>query len=108
MRFSDIYSLNPKTKINENQMKYEALSIAKNLHTSLAELTFIEMLSVMDPSNPAKKEVQELETQLNKLTTDVGTLIQKYIPDVSDVEAGDVSDVPEEDKEDSKSPKSKK
>lgn len=107
MRFSDLCKQNDQSDLNENSMKYEALSIAKQLHTSLAELTFIEMLSVMDPANPAKKEVQELETKLNTLTSEVGDFIQKYIPDVSDADAGDVSDQ-EEDQEDKKDSNKKK
>ena len=94
--------------ISESEMKYHALSMAKEIHTNLAKITFIEMLSVMDPSNPAKKEIQSLETELNDLTTKVGNFIQKYIPDVADAEAGDTNEykddeeIAEEPKEDKK------
>lgn len=80
----------------ESKMKYQALTIAKEVHEQLAALTFIEMLSVMDPANPAKKEVQELETRLNELTTEVGTFIQKYIPDVADANTDDIDELPDE------------
>jgi hypothetical protein len=96
--------------IFESEMKYQALAIAKSIHTSLAELTFIEMLSVMSPNNPAKKEVQELETKINELTGMIGEFIQKYIPDVADAEVGDTEEVKEvkelndqDDKDDKKS-----
>lgn len=82
--------------LGEGEMKYAALSMAKELHTALATLTFIDMLSVMDPKNPAKKEVQELETMINKLTTEVGEFIQKYIPDVADAETDDTDELPKE------------
>lgn len=99
-------AVNKEINLSENEMKYQALAMAKELHTALAELTFIEMLSVMDPNNPAKKEVQELETMINKLTTDVGEFIQKYIPDVADAETADINELPdEEDPKDKIKPK---
>lgn len=79
----------------ESEMKFQALSMAKEIHTALASITFIEMLSVMSGDNPAKKEVQELETALNLLTTEVGEFIQKYIPDVADADAGDTEEYAE-------------
>jgi hypothetical protein len=82
-----------------NEMKYQALAMAKEIHSSLAQTTFIEMLSVMSTDNPAKKEVQALETELNDLTTRVGEFIQKYIPDVADAEAGDDSEIEDEDED---------
>lgn len=101
-------AVNKEIDLGESEMKYQALAMAKELHTALAELTFIEMLSVMDPNNPAKKEVQELETMINKLTTDVGEFIQKYIPDVADAETTDTNELPdeEEDPKDKIKPKS--
>lgn len=104
MKFRDV--LNGKTLekseiINEGEMKFQALSMAKAIHTKLASTTFIEMLSVMSPDNPAKKEVQDLETKLNTLTQEVGEFIQKYIPDVADAEAGiEDMEAPEEETED--------
>lgn len=94
--------------LGESEMKYKALAMAKELHTALAELTFIEMLSVMDPKNPAKKEVQELETMINKLTTNVGDFIQKHITSVADASTSDVNELPdeEEEAEDKTKPKS--
>lgn len=82
-----------------NEMKYQALAMAKEIHSSLAQTTFIEMLSVMSTDNPAKKEVQALETELNDLTTKVGEFIQKYIPDVADAEAGDDSEIEDDEEE---------
>lgn len=88
------------------EMKFQALAMAKQIHTSLASITFIEMLSVMSTENPAKKEVQELETKLNELTAEVGEFIQKYIPDVADADPGDTEEYAEpeeaEDKEEKK------
>jgi hypothetical protein len=86
-------------QVSEAEMKYQALSMAKEIHSILATTTFIEMLSVMSADNPAKKEVQALETELNDLTTKVGEFIQKYIPDVADAEAGDDSEIEDEDQE---------
>lgn len=90
-----------KELLNESEMKFQALSMAKDLHNKLAGLTFIDMLAVMSPENPAKKEVQALETAINALTTEVGDFIQKYIPDVADAEAGaEDMEAPEEEEED--------
>ena len=83
----------------ENEMKFQALAMAKDLHNKLAGLTFIDMLAVMSSTNPAKKEVQELETAINALTTEVGDFIQKYIPDVADAETGDTQEKPEKEEE---------
>lgn len=89
------------TSISEAEMKFTALAMAKEIHTQLATVTFIEMLSVMSTDNPAKKEVQALETELNDLTTKVGEFIQKYIPDVADADVGDTEEYaePEEDEQ---------
>lgn len=114
-RYDEFKTKNGKRKIaqgkeidlGESEMRYQALSMAKELHTALATLTFIEMLSVMDPKNPAKKEVQELETMINQLTTNVGEFIQKYIPDVADAETTDVDELPEEEPEEDDSDESK-
>jgi hypothetical protein len=95
------------TTIKESEMKFQALAMAKEIHTTLAGITFIEMLSVMNPDNPAVKEVQDLETKLNELSAEVGEFIQKYIPDVADAEAGDDSEI-EVDDEDVKSAKAAK
>ena len=91
--------------INEGDMKFQALAMAKELHTQLGALTFIDMLAVMNPDNPAKKEVQELETKINELTTEVGAFIQKYIPDVADADVGDLEDEPPEDDDEEEKPK---
>lgn len=108
----EVYNTKTKTKtyfiqesLNEGDMKFQALAMAKEIQNQLASLTFIDMLSVMSPDNPAKKEVQELETKVNALTTEVGDFIQKYIPDVADAEAGDASEIPpEEEEEEPKKP----
>lgn len=100
MGFKDDYLKENSTELNEANMKFEALAMAKELHTQLATISFIDMLGMMNPDNPAKKEVQELETKINDLTNDIGEFIQKHIPDVAAAEAGDGSDVePEEDEE---------
>lgn len=77
MKFSELL------RVQEGDMKYQVLAIAKEVHTRLAELSFIEMLSIMNEDNPAKVEVQDLETKLNQLTTEVGFFIQKHIPNVT-------------------------
>lgn len=90
----------------ENEMKFQALAMAKELHNKLAGLTFIDMLAVMSPDNPAKKEVQNLETAINALTSEVGEFIQKYIPDVADADVGDTEEYAEpEEPEESEEPK---
>lgn len=83
------------TNISESEMKFQALAKAKEIHTALATITFIEMMSLMSTDNPAKKEVQTLETKLNDLTTEIGEFIQKYIPDVADADPGDTEEFAE-------------
>lgn len=95
------------TSIKESEMKYQALAKAKEMHTALATISFIEMMSLMATDNPAKKEVQELETKLNDLTTEIGEFIQKYIPDVADAAAGDTEEFAEPDEKDNKQKASK-
>jgi uncharacterized membrane protein YukC len=99
MKFKDFLSIEKEPEINENKMKFEALSIAKDIHGNLANITFLDMIAVMNPDNPAKKEVQELEKKLNDLTGEVGEFIQKYIPDVQDAEVGDEREDSEEEPE---------
>ena len=104
MKFKEVIG---KVNLNEKEMKFQALSIAKDLHTQLAQISFIDMLAVMNPENPAKKEVQALEAKINDITSEVGEFIQKYIPDVAAAEVGDLEDEepeeePEEEEEDSK------
>ena len=106
MKFKEyLNGITNKSQINENEMRYQALEIAKNIHTELAQLSFIEMLAVMNPQNPAKKEVQALEGKINDLTNEIGDFIQKYIPDVSNAEANDTDELPPEENEEEVSPK---
>lgn len=108
MKFRDIYEGKPSLTeeqvqilqslgeaLLEGEMKFQALGMAKELHNKLAGLTFIDMLAVMSPDNPAKKEVQSLETAINALTGEVGDFIQKYIPDVADADVGDTEEYAE-------------
>ncbi|UOK16899.1 hypothetical protein [Vibrio phage phiKT1024] len=108
MKFRDhLKGFNQESKTNENlseaerqaSMKYQALAMAKEVHSNLAELSFVEMMGVMSPDNPAKKEVQELEKQLNELTRQVGDFVIKYMPDVAAAEPGDTDEIPPEDEE---------
>lgn len=112
MKFRDhlngfIQESNQESITNENlseaerqaSMKYQALAMAKEVHSNLAELSFVEMMGVMSPDNPAKKEVQELEKQLNELTRQVGDFVIKYMPDVAAAEPGDTDEMPPEDEE---------
>jgi DNA repair exonuclease SbcCD ATPase subunit len=96
------------TSISESEMKFQALAKAKELHTALATITFIEMMSLMSTDNPAKKEVQALETKLNDLTTEVGEFIQKYIPDVADADPGDTEEYAEPEEADEEQQKEAK
>jgi hypothetical protein len=79
-------------EFNESDMKYQALAMIKDIHTQLAQISFVDVMAIMNPDNPAKKEIQSFETKINDLTTDIGQLVQKYIPDVADADPGDVLD----------------
>ena len=96
-------------QVNEGEMKYQALAMAKEVHSALADLSFVEMLGVMSPDNPAKKEVQELEKKINELTAEIGDFVIKHMPDVAAAEADDVDELPpeEEEEEEPKAPAKK-
>lgn len=110
MKFRDYISNNEQNKLDEASMKYQALAMAKEVHSELAELSFVEMMGVMSPDNPAKKEVQELEKKLNELTREVGDFVIKYMPDVAAAEPGDTDEMPDEEDEEpsDKKPEPKK
>lgn len=95
------------TTIKESEMKFQALAMAKEIQTTLAGISFIEMLSVMSPDNPAVNEVKDLESKLDMLASEVAQFIQKHISDVGDAEAGDDSEIKVDD-EDAKSAKAAK
>jgi len=67
----------------DNDVKYQALTIAKNVHTRLAKLSFIDMLYLMNSDNPAKSEIKEIEAELNQLTNKVGAFIEKHFHNIS-------------------------
>lgn len=96
------------SELFEGEMRFQALAMAKEVHNQLASTSFIDMLAVMAPENPAKKEVQELEGKINDLTTAVGAFIQKYIPDVAAAEPDDVDELPEPEDEEDEKPAPKK
>jgi hypothetical protein len=96
MKFRDLIENKP-APMSEADMKFQALAMAKELQNNLAGLSFIDMLAVMAPDNPAKKEIQDFETAINDLTTEVGEFIQKYIPDVADADIGDLDDTNDKD-----------
>lgn len=95
------------TTIKESEMKFQALAMAKEIQTTLAGISFIEMLSVMSPDNPAVSEVKDLESKLDMLAGEVSQFIQKHISAVGDAEAGDDSEIKVDD-EDAKSAKAAK
>ena len=87
--------------INENEIKFEALAIMKEIHSALAELSFVDVIAKMREENPLKKDINALEKELNELTTKVGQFVTDNLEDAVDMEQADIEDA-EIEKEESK------
>lgn len=90
MKFRDIIS--GKETLNESEVKFEALAIMKKIHSSLATLSFVDVIAKMREENPLRKDVNELEKALNVLTTQVGEFVTNNLEDAVDLEQADVQD----------------
>lgn len=82
MNFRDLL----RNNVNESEIKFQALSVMKEMHSNLADITFLDVLAVMAEDNPLKKDVQKLEVQLNTLTKNVSDFIEKTMVDAVDME----------------------
>jgi len=82
MNFRDLL----KNNIDESEIKFQALSVMKEMHSNLADITFLDVLAVMSEDNPLKKDVQKLEIELNTLTKNVSDFIEKNMNDAVDME----------------------
>jgi hypothetical protein len=83
--------------IQENQIKYQALQLLREVQADLTRINFLEVLSLMKAENPLRKDINKYETILNDLTTEIG----KFIQDNKDeVDYSDTSDDSKEESED--------
>lgn len=91
--------------VTENEVKFQALAKMKEIQSALADLTFLDVIAVMNPENPLKKEVQKMETQINDLTKVVGDFVEANMADATEV--GDEPEEPEEETEEPEEDKAK-
>lgn len=87
-----------EVKIDESEIKFQALANMKEIHSALAELTFLDVIQVMREENPLKKDVQKFEEELNALTEKVGKFVTDNMKDAVEMEQADIEDE-EENKE---------
>ena len=91
MTFRDLIN-GQNHSLKENEIKFEALSVMKDIHSALADLSFVGVIAKMRPENPLKKDVTALEKELNELTNKVGQFVTDNLSDATDVEQGDIED----------------
>jgi outer membrane biosynthesis protein TonB len=93
--------LNENYYTNEKDMRFEALQMLREVQAELTRLNFLEVISLMKPTNPLKKTVLSFEEDLNDLTNRIGAFIQdakndvEYQPSEEETE----EDKPEENEE---------
>ena len=105
MKFRDLLKKDIEVhtqEVNENEIKFEALAVMKEIHSALAELSFVDVIAKMREENPLKKDVNALEKELNALTTKVGEFVTNNLEDAVDMEQADIEDaeVEKEEKKD--------
>lgn len=93
------YISNGSNFINENEIKFQALAVMKEIHSALAELTFVDVIAVMREENPLRKDVTALEKELNDLTTKVGDFVTNNLDDAVELEQADIEDQEKEKEE---------
>lgn len=62
-------------ELNENAVKLEAMLALKEIQAQLTTINFLDVLSVMDPNNPLKKDVMKFEEQLATMRAGIETFI---------------------------------
>ena len=85
--------------LSENEIKFEALSVMKEIHGQLADLTFVDVIAVMREENPLRKDVTKLEEELNELTMKVGKFVTDNLDDAVELEQADKEEAEEEKEE---------
>ena len=86
-------------RLTENEIKFEALAVMKEIHGQLAELTFVDVIAVMREENPLRKDVTALEVELNELTNKVGQFVTDNLDDAVELEQADIEDADAEKEE---------
>lgn len=102
---------NTTKTIDESAVKFGALEVIRQAQTALAEISLLDVLSVMKPENPLRKDIIDMESKIHELTTIMGEFINNNIADAEmDTEEAPTEEPkkPEEKedkKEDKKDPK---
>lgn len=105
MKFRDIYEGYTPSKqqemfeLSENEIKFKALTVMKEIHAHLAELTFVDVISVMREENPLRKDIGAFEKELNELTNKVGQFVTDNLDDAVELETADIEDAEAEKEE---------
>lgn len=85
---------------NEKDIRFEALQSLRQIQAELTKLNFLDVIAIMRPENPLKKDVLQFEDDLNDLTNRIGAFIQtakndvEYQPSQEEIDAE--ADEPEE------------
>ena len=87
---------NKKKLLLENSVKLEVIQSIKEIQAQLTQINFLDVLSMMDGSNPLKKDIEGFETVLSELRTSIETLVSDNHFDIE--EEPDVEEEPEEPK----------
>ena len=64
--FQDSYNRirNKFSTLNESPVKLEAIQALKEIQANLTTINFLDVISVMDPSNPLKSDIEQFEMAL--------------------------------------------
>jgi hypothetical protein len=95
MKFRDVINgkvVSADTTIVEAEVKFQALAVMKEIHSALADLSFVDVIAKMREENPLRKDVTELEKELNELTNKVGQFVTDNLADSVELEQADVED----------------
>jgi len=79
-------------KLQESEIKYQALENMKSIQAQLGSISFIDVISVMREDNPLKPEVFEMENKLHELTVIVSQFINDNLKDAVEVTDDDRED----------------
>lgn len=91
--FKERLGVTPKVQIEENAVRYEALTAMKDVQATLASISLLGVLGVMKDTNPLRKNILDMEAKLYAINTDMAEFIANNIADVvTDDTTDDTSD----------------
>lgn len=93
-------------RVDENEIRVEALKNVKEIQSQLTVISFLDVLAVMDPANPLRKQVEEFEEGLTALRQGIEQFVaENQFDTVPEIEA---EETPETKKEEPKEPQKEK